>query len=105
MFFNALILMWLWNWLVPDLFNGPAIGYLQALVLMVIARLISGRPRGEQASNMEAKCKGKWRGHFEAKMKEKETQDTAPQGPTEDEAKKDKDYKEGFTSGKWEVNI
>ncbi|MEO1416980.1 MAG: hypothetical protein AAFW00_16965 [Bacteroidota bacterium] len=105
LFFSALILMWLWNWLVPDLFNGPAIGYLQALVMMVIARLISGRPRGERKMKREMKCKGKWRGHFEAKMKERETQEEAHEETTGDKGKSDQEYKEGFTTGKWEVNI
>jgi len=105
LFFSALILMWLWNWLVPDLFNGPAIGYLQALVMMVIARLISGRPRAERKMQREMKCKGKWRGHFEEKMKERETQEETHEEGTADRGKSDQEYKDGFTTGKWEVNI
>jgi hypothetical protein len=34
------ITMWLWNWLVPDLFNGPAITYWQALGLLVLTKIL-----------------------------------------------------------------
>ncbi len=25
------VVMWLWNWLVPEMFNGPVLGYWQTL--------------------------------------------------------------------------
>ena len=31
------ICMWLWNWLIPDLFGLPIITYWQALGLMVLS--------------------------------------------------------------------
>lgn len=42
------VAMYLWNWLVPTLFAGPALNYWQALGLLVLARLLFGglRPRG-----------------------------------------------------------
>jgi hypothetical protein len=44
----SLIAMYLWNWLVPTLFAGPTITYLQTLGLLVLSRLLLGglRPRG-----------------------------------------------------------
>jgi hypothetical protein len=44
----SLIAMYLWNWLVPALFAGPTITYLQMLGLLVLSRLLLGglRPRG-----------------------------------------------------------
>lgn len=36
------VVMWLWNWLVPDLFNGPEISFIQALGLLVLARILTG---------------------------------------------------------------
>jgi hypothetical protein len=40
------VVMGLWNWLVPALFRGPQIGYLQALGLLVLSRLLLGGWRG-----------------------------------------------------------
>jgi hypothetical protein len=36
----AAIVMWLWNWLVPDLFNGPMINFFQAIGLMLLSRIL-----------------------------------------------------------------
>jgi len=40
--------MALWNYLVPDLFHGPEVTYVQALALVVLAKLLVGfsGPRG-----------------------------------------------------------
>ena len=44
----SFVVMSLWNWLVPMLFKGPALGYWEALGLLVLARLLFGglRPHG-----------------------------------------------------------
>lgn len=36
----AVPLMFLWNWLIPDLFNLPEIGYLQAFGLFYLSGLL-----------------------------------------------------------------
>ncbi len=36
----GVITMTLWNWLVPALFNGPAITFWQALGLLVLSKII-----------------------------------------------------------------
>ena len=38
--------MGLWNWLVPVLFGGPRVNFLQALALFVLAKLLFGGLRG-----------------------------------------------------------
>ncbi|HEX4389322.1 MAG TPA: hypothetical protein VH109_11910 [Steroidobacteraceae bacterium] len=53
----GLVVMGLWNWLVPALFAGPQIGYLQALGLLVLARLLFGGWRGRG-----------WHGHWRQRM-------------------------------------
>ena len=35
--------MWLWNWLVPKLFNGPEIGYWQMFGLHILSTLLLSR--------------------------------------------------------------
>ena len=36
----GVVTMLLWNWLVPDLFNGPVITYWQALGLLVLSKIL-----------------------------------------------------------------
>jgi hypothetical protein len=36
----AWVTMLLWNWLVPDLFNGPSITYWQTLGLLVLTKIL-----------------------------------------------------------------
>ena len=46
---RSLLAMWLWNALIPELFHGPTLTFLQALGLVVLAKVILGggfRPGG-----------------------------------------------------------
>ena len=79
------VVMWLWNWLVPELFKGPVLGYWQTLGLLVLSKILfSGIGGGHSRSSRRSKynCdehyhdhmpKSRWRQKYEAKMKEKET--------------------------------
>jgi hypothetical protein len=49
----ALFVMFLWNWLIPQLFKGPAIRYKHAIGLMLLSFLLFGGFRG----------RGHWGGH------------------------------------------
>jgi hypothetical protein len=42
----GLVVMVLWNWLVPPVFGGPDIGFWQALGLLVLSRILVGRFHG-----------------------------------------------------------
>jgi len=42
----GLVVMTLWNWLVPDLFGWRPIGFGQALGLLILTRLLFGGFRG-----------------------------------------------------------
>jgi hypothetical protein len=51
------VVMVLWNWLLPALFDGVhEIGYLQALGLLVLSKILFGGLRGHG-------CHGRWRRH------------------------------------------
>jgi len=39
---QPLIVMLLWNWLVPAIFHGPTIGFWQSLGLCVLMGLLTG---------------------------------------------------------------
>ena len=69
------IVMWLWNWLVPDLFGGPVITYLQTLGLLLLSKILfSGVGKGGShhhsghGHHCSHKNKDKWRKKFEEKM-------------------------------------
>ncbi|GAB3249189.1 hypothetical protein GCM10027347_06100 [Larkinella harenae] len=51
----TLVVMRLWNWLVPAIFNGPRIRFVQALGLLFLTRLLVGGFGGGHS--------GPWRGH------------------------------------------
>jgi len=51
------VVMVLWNWLMPPLFSGVSeIGYLQALGVLVLSKILFGGLRGHG-------CRGRWRRH------------------------------------------
>ena len=59
------VVMWLWNWLIPTLFHGPEIDYLQTLGLMLLSRILFrgfvGKPKGMcQGGYIGDQWKGKW---------------------------------------------
>jgi len=54
----SLVVMSLWNWLVPALFRGPAVQYWQAVGLLLLSRILFGGWRG----------RGGWHGHWRQRM-------------------------------------
>lgn len=57
------VVMHLWNWLLPDIFGWHAIGFWQAIGLLVLSRLLLGGWRGGRGHGMH--------GHWRARMAEK----------------------------------
>lgn len=45
---SAAVLMLLWNWLIPAIFGGGAVGYWQATGLLLMAKILFGGFRGGQ---------------------------------------------------------
>ncbi|HRJ30484.1 MAG TPA: hypothetical protein PLV21_12640 [Cyclobacteriaceae bacterium] len=76
----AMITMQLWNWLVPELFSGPAITFWQALGLLVLSKILFsgiGGKRGHSA-HWKHRYSEKWsamtpeeRARFKERMKDK----------------------------------
>lgn len=65
-FFAALV-MWLWNWLIPELFQGPRISIFQAAGLLILCKILFGgfQKAGDQVSHQKKKY---WRKKFEEKV-------------------------------------
>lgn len=49
------LFMYLWNWLVPQVFNGNKINYWQALALIVLARILVSCGYGKHYRNSASK--------------------------------------------------
>lgn len=100
LFLGALLVMILWNAVMPDLFGLPRLGYWQAFAVLFLSRLLWGShqapPWDQHGPN------GRWREKLAAKMREHCDQ---PQGKSSEEQEKDERFKRGFTSGKWDVNV
>ncbi|MCK5137961.1 MAG: hypothetical protein KAR19_19400 [Bacteroidales bacterium] len=69
------IVMWLWNWLVPELFNGPVVTYWQTLGLLLLSKILfSGIGKGHHdrqscyPHDYPKQYKDKWKRKFEEKM-------------------------------------
>ncbi|MBT1705334.1 hypothetical protein [Chryseosolibacter indicus] len=76
------ITMMLWNWLIPALFNGPAITFFQALGLLLLSKILFGGFGGKGCNNGPARWKHKYyeklssmnaedRERFKARLREK----------------------------------
>ena len=87
------VVMWLWNWLVPELFNGPVLGYWQTLGLLVLSKILFsgiGGSSSKSSHKHRSYCgdgdysdmpKSRWRQKYEAKMNGKvEKQEGATEG-------------------------
>lgn len=84
------ITMYLWNWLVPELFAGPVITFWQALGLLLLSKLLFGFPKKHHEGGWAAK-KRKWREHMKDKMEH-----LSPE-----EKEKMKDHFNRCMSGRW----
>lgn len=68
--------MWLWNWLVPELFHGPVVDYWQMVGLLVLSRMLFGFGKGggcHHHGHGGKSWKHKWNhgGHWRKRMEEK----------------------------------
>ena len=55
----ALAVMVLWNWLIPELFDGSMINYWQAFGILILARLLTGFGK-HGSDHWKAKMHNKW---------------------------------------------
>ncbi len=97
------IVMALWNWLIPELFNGPQLNFWQALGILALARILTGGMGSGRNKHRSGSCgpfKGKnpmkdsffsnkeARSSFQEKMKEcfeNQSENTEAAGNTDNE--------------------
>jgi hypothetical protein len=74
LFLFTLLVMLLWNWLVPELFNGPVLTYWQTLGILLLSKILfSGIGRSHHRDRHPFhshpwKDRDRWRKKFEEKM-------------------------------------
>lgn len=72
------IVMWLWNWLMPALFDGArAIGYWQALGLLLLSRILFGG-FGRGGHGRHCHHDHRWRERWHARWHAREDADRYP---------------------------
>ncbi len=63
------VIMWLWNWLVPELFSGPVLTYWQTIGLLILSKILfSGIGHGKHRYHYDHRYKEYWRSRCEDKM-------------------------------------
>ncbi|UII23527.1 hypothetical protein [Fulvivirga ligni] len=55
------VVMSLWNWLVPELFNGPVVTFWQAIGLLILSKILFGGFHGKGGHGPKEKWKERWR--------------------------------------------
>jgi len=65
----GLVVMWLWNWLMTDLFGLPAIDYWQAVGLFVLAHLLFKSHLGHGHEHHDHHCRPRHDTHDRLKEK------------------------------------
>ncbi len=64
----SVLIFFLWNWLVPAIFNGPVITFWQAIGILILSKILfSGVWR--HRSHYSGYPHSEWRKRFEEKMK------------------------------------
>lgn len=56
----GLLVMALWNWLMPELFGLPKIGFLQAWGLFLLSKILFGSFRGQPGRHHHRNGGGRW---------------------------------------------
>jgi hypothetical protein len=62
----GILIMMLWNWLVPDIFKGPEITFWQALGLFLLAKILFGGWGG--GGRWRHGYPGQWRNRYYEKL-------------------------------------
>jgi hypothetical protein len=84
------VVMLLWNWLVPELFNGPVVSYWQTLGILVLSKILFAGLGNGRKDRMTWKkdhswrhdpFRSHWKKRFEEKMNERCGEDKSPDKP------------------------
>ncbi|MCF7823523.1 MAG: hypothetical protein K9N35_05065 [Candidatus Marinimicrobia bacterium] len=76
----GVITMLLWNWLIPVIFNGPTITFIQALGLLVLSKILFSGGHGKHHDSRHSSRHVEWKDHLRKRMEQRqeEVEDDAP---------------------------
>lgn len=76
--FAIWLTMTLWNWLIPDLFNGPVVNYWQTAGLFILAKILFA---GVAPGRHDSKHKdNKWKKKYMRKYHDEEDAEVVSEG-------------------------
>jgi hypothetical protein len=79
-FLLGLAVMYLWNWLMPELFGLPEIDYWQAVGIFILCHLLfkshtSQHSRGDKDSGKGKNCNGFFKARIDGKLRDKKDEE------------------------------
>ena len=75
-----LVVMSLWNWLIPQLFHGPSLTYLQTAGLFLLSKImLTGMAMHSESGKHRKSWKARYHGKYESCCPEDEAKPTAEQ--------------------------
>lgn len=86
-FLFGLIVMWLWNWIMPDVFGLKELTYWQAWGIVLLAHILF-KAGGHRDSRHSGPRSGKHNGAWKARMKDR-FKNQAPESGTDTAAPRD----------------
>lgn len=92
---SGVAVMLLWNWLIPLIFNGPSISFLQALGLLALVRVLTGFKGWSPCG-----CDHGWRNHHPKEAWKKRWEERLANLSPEEREKVREKYKK--CCGPWE---
>lgn len=102
--FFGFVIMWLWNWLMPMIFDLTTLTYWQAVGLFILAKIIfGGISSGSSESKVKKGKKGTIRHTIKSEIKKEFDKEFDKDNPKDEEKKggENKDYDEMYESW-WE---
>ena len=63
----GLIIMWLWNWLMPEIFGLTTINYWQAVGIIILAKFLFGGFRSRRSNKRYSKFRSRFNEKYKAK--------------------------------------
>jgi hypothetical protein len=91
-FLFGLVIMWLWNWLMPLIFGLPEVTYWQGIGLLILSSILFGRLGG---GSSDSKKKDKGRNPIKEEIKEQIRKEMAKEFEKERE-KESKESNSGY---------
>ncbi len=74
---TGLIIMWLWNWLMPEIFGLTTINYWQAVGIIILAKFLFGGFRSRRSNKKYSKFRKRFNEKYKAKYGDASKRDFA----------------------------